>query len=606
MGGGPTSGGRARRAPTPRLLIGLGTAALLAGACGSWGYARSGAGPGDLVRDLSVGWTYAAAGLVARYRRPANRTGDLLLAEGISWFLGNLQGFPVPWLFAVGAWGEALNMAVLAHLLLVFPDGRAGTAGERRLMVAGYALVAAGGFARVLLYDPAADRATSYLACPECGPNPLLLRRDPALFDALDLAYRWAGVVLTALVLVTMVRRWRRASPARRRVLLPAWVAVGIALAFVGWEVLYLLAPESPGAAGDLLTAASDLSQLAVPAAFLTGLLRMRLRRASVGDLLVAAGSEPTPHRLQEVLRQVLGDPSLRLGLPAGDGSVTDPEGRPLTGGARAVTRVDAGPGTGAVLEHDSAVGEDPALLAAAGAAVRFWLSDHRLRAELAGQARRTVPRRLLQAAYEERRRLERDLHDGAQTRLLYTLMTLRRLGTRLPGADDPELRRTVAEAEDSLRHALEELRDLARGIHPAVLTRAGLEPALASLAERSPVPVQVDAEPGRHPQLIETTAYFVVSEALANAVRHAAARRVAVRVRHGGRLLVVEVEDDGVGGAPAPPGPGEPAEPGDSGAAPGTGLRGLADRVAAVGGTLRVDSPPGAGTRIRAELPCE
>lgn len=589
---------RAERQPgsvLPAALVGWGAAAVAAGLCGCWGYARTGADGTDLVRDLCTGWAFAGSGLVAWARRPANRTGPVMLAEGMAWFLGNLQGFPVPLLFGLGAWGEALNLAVLAHLLLVFPDGRAGGVRDRQLIATGYLLVGVGGLVRVVLYDPVRDSSVSYLTCSGCGPNAFLVLHHPALFDAVDLAYRWAGVVLTILVAARMVFRWRSASPARRRVLLPSWVAVGLTLAFVGWEMLYLVMPEVLADANAALTVPSDLSEMAVPVVFLVSLLRMRLRRAYVGELLVTAGHTCTAHRLQDVLRRTLGDPTLVLGLRTGEG-YADPDGRPLPAEAgREMTHTD----TDAVLLHDDALTEDPALLAAACAVVRLWRRNARLRAKAEEQAMtaRTVPGRLLQAAYEERRRLERDLHDGAQTRLLYTLMTLRGLGAKLPAGTDPGLRSAVEEVEGSLRQALDELRDLARGMYPAVLGRAGIAPALMALAEQCPVPVTVEAEPGRCPPLIETTAYFVACEALANAVKHAAARHIEVRARRHGARLVVEVTDDGVGGADDPSL--------DRGPARGTGLSGLRDRVSAVGGDLRVDSPRGRGTRIRVELPC-
>ncbi|MFQ6148478.1 sensor histidine kinase [Streptomyces seoulensis] len=582
-------------------LTGWGAAALAAGLGGCWAYARIGAEPAGLARDLCVGWAFAGSGLVAWARRPANRTGPLLLAEGLTWFLGNLQGTPVPLLFTLGAWGEALNLAVLAHLLLVFPDGRAGGAAERRLIAAGYLLVAVGGLIRVLLYDPAADSSASYLTCTDCGPNAFLVRHDADLFGAVDLVYRWAGVALTVLVALRMVQRWRAASPARRRVLLPSWVAVGLSLAFVGWEMLYLLMPRLLGGADAVLALPSDLTEVAVPVVFLVSLLRMRLRRASVGDLLVAVGRTPTAHDLQDTLRSTLGDPTLVLGLRTGAGHA-DPDGRPLPASRapdRDVTPVGTDQDADAVLVHDSALAEDPALLAAACAVVRLWRRNALLRAEAEEQARaaRTAPGRLLRTVDEERRRLERDLHDGAQTRLVYTLMTLRRLDAGLPSGVDPALRRTVTEVEGSLRQALEELRDLARGIHPEVLGRAGIGPALTSLAEQCPVPVTVEAEPGRYPPLVESTAYFVACEALANAVKHAAARHIEVRARRSGARLVVEVADDGVGGV---------ADPATGAAAGGgTGLTGLVERVSAVCGSLEVDSPEGRGTRIRVELPC-
>ncbi|NEB75189.1 hypothetical protein G3I40_08095, partial [Streptomyces sp. SID14478] len=182
------------------------------------------------------------------------------------------------------------------------------------------------------------------------------------------------------------------------------------------------------------------------------------------------------------------------------------------------------------------------------------------------------------------------DLHDGAQARLVFALMSVRRVRRGLAEHPDAELRAAADEAEESLRLALEELRGIAQGIHPAVLTREGLGPALSALAKEATMPVVVAAEARRYDSLVETTAYFTVCEALSNAAKHARARAVSVSARHQDGRLVVETVDDGVGGADT---------------ARGTGLRGLADRLAAVDGVLHIHSPAGGGTRIRAELPC-
>ncbi|GAA4955837.1 hypothetical protein GCM10023238_23110 [Streptomyces heliomycini] len=275
-----------------RLPTGV-VAALATGCCGAWAYGRAGASWTDVLRDLTVGWSYAAAGLVAWWRRPGNGTGPLMLAEGLTWFLGNLQGTAVPGLFAVGAWTEALNLAVLAHLLLAYPEGRLTTVTDRRVVSAGYLLVGVGGLIRTLLYDPAAVGTASYLNCRTCGPNALLLHSDPGLFAAVDLGYRWLGVVLTLLCVTRLVSRWRGGGPARRRALIPAWIAVAVAVAFIGWEMLYVLAPGALGPAATALALPSDLSQIAVPFAFLAGLLRMRLRRAAIADLVTEAAAGP-------------------------------------------------------------------------------------------------------------------------------------------------------------------------------------------------------------------------------------------------------------------------------------------------------------------------
>jgi signal transduction histidine kinase len=196
---------------------------------------------------------------------------------------------------------------------------------------------------------------------------------------------------------------------------------------------------------------------------------------------------------------------------------------------------------------------------------------------------------RAVDSAEAERRRIERDLHDGAQQRLVALAMDLGMARAKLE-SDPAAATALVGEAHEEAKRALAELRDLARGIHPAVLADRGLDAAISALAARSPVPVGVEVAPGRLPGPVESAAYFVVAEALTNAAKHARAAEIGVRITRHRDLLIVEVIDDGVGGA-------DPAR--------GTGLRGLADRVAAVDGRLTVTSPPGGPTVIRAELPC-
>jgi signal transduction histidine kinase len=196
---------------------------------------------------------------------------------------------------------------------------------------------------------------------------------------------------------------------------------------------------------------------------------------------------------------------------------------------------------------------------------------------------------RAVDSAEAERRRIERDLHDGAQQRLVALAMDLGMARAKLE-SDPAAATALVGEAHEEAKRALAELRDLARGIHPAVLADRGLDAAISALAARSPVPVGIDVATGRLPDPVESAAYFVVAEALTNAAKHAQAAEISVRIARHRDLLIVEVIDDGAGGA-------DPAR--------GTGLRGLADRVAAVDGHLTVTSPPGGPTVIRAELPC-
>jgi signal transduction histidine kinase len=197
-----------------------------------------------------------------------------------------------------------------------------------------------------------------------------------------------------------------------------------------------------------------------------------------------------------------------------------------------------------------------------------------------------------VEAGDAERRRVERNLHDGAQQRLVTMSLSLRRLRDCLPEGVAPSLASSVDELLAESKRAIDELRELARGIHPAILTEEGVGPAIESVAELSPVPVTVERGPQRRfPGAIEATAYFVVAEALANVAKYASASRATVVISEGAGTLHVEVTDDGIGGADIEK---------------GTGLRGLVDRVAAVGGRLTVDSPPGAGTVVRAEVPVD
>ena len=213
---------------------------------------------------------------------------------------------------------------------------------------------------------------------------------------------------------------------------------------------------------------------------------------------------------------------------------------------------------------------------------------DAELRARL--EELRASRARLVEAGDAERRRLERDLHDGAQSRLVALAAILAQLRGRMDG--DAEAASMLDRAQAELGTSLAELRELARGIHPAVLTERGLAPALGALTTRVPVPVTIDVDGvGRLPGPVEVAAYFVVAEALTNVAKYAQAGEAAVAIRRAGRGVIVEITDDGVGGADA---------------ALGSGLRGLADRVAALDGTLTVESPAGRGTRIRAEIPCE
>ncbi len=245
-----------------------------------------------------------------------------------------------------------------------------------------------------------------------------------------------------------------------------------------------------------------------------------------------------------------------------------------------------------AALVHDPALEENTQLIDSVCAAAAMTLENERLQAELRArlgelQASRA---RLVDATEAERRRIERDLHDGTQQRLVSLAMSLGLLDTKLP--TDPEAAKPIAqEARAALAVALEELRELSQGIHPAVLTERGLGAALEELADRAALPTYLEVSIDERPcPAVEAAAYFVVSEALTNAAKHSHAREVRISASRQREMLIIEVTDNGIGGA---------ALHG------GSGIRGLIDRVEALAGTLTVSSPPGRGTTLHAELPC-
>jgi len=334
-----------------------------------------------------------------------------------------------------------------------------------------------------------------------------------------------------------------------------------------------------------------------VPVAFLAGLVRGRLRRGAMTGLMVELAELPPARRVRDALALALGDPTLRLvfWMPESERYV-DLDGRPMElpedDPDRAVTVLEYGGQRFAALDHDPFVYEDRELLEAVGAAARLAIENSRLQAQLRAQLAevRASRARIVAAGDAERRRLERDLHDGAQQRLLGSRLALRLARSRV-AADDAEVQELLREADAELMTGLEELRSLARGIHPAVLSDEGLAAALASLARRAVVPVELRAvPPDRLPASVEAAAYFVASEALANVAKHAHASAVTITVTRSDRTVALEVSDDGVGGADA---------------SRGSGLSGLRDRVEALDGHLEITSPAAVGTTLRAEFPC-
>jgi signal transduction histidine kinase len=400
-----------------------------------------------------------------------------------------------------------------------------------------------------------------------------------------------------------MRRRWKASTDAQRRALGPVIWSAG--LGFVGLAVM-LVSVFVPGldsdhsSARDALFSVALILFLTVPFGFLVGFMRAKLSRAdAVGQLVDRlAHTDNRQRSVRDVLAETLGDPDLQLAyfIPHRNEYVEVSGERidlPDDQSDRMVTPLEFEGRRIAVIVTDQELVEEALLIHAVGPALALTLENERLTAELRARVEdlRSSRARIVRAGDEERRRLERDLHDGAQQRLVALSLNLKLAQASLE-SDPAEARELLQDAIDELTEATAELRELARGIHPAVLTDRGLEAAVSALAARASVPVDLLALPEeRLSPPVESTAYFVVAESLTNVARYSQASHAEVEITRDNGRLVVEVRDDGVGGA----------DPGR-----GSGLRGLADRVGAVDGRIAVDSPSGGGTKVHVEIPCE
>ena len=494
--------------------------------------------PGYGVVFRLVGGAFVACGLIAWRRRPDSYSGMLMTATGFLLFVE-----PVFAQFDAGSadivgyvFGDLWSIPIVWLMLTMLSGGRLATRTDRVLV-------------SVFVVEFFLSLGTVLFL--EYDGNFLLVHANEGLSDGFETAR--AMIVSAALLAIAVVIgiRWRAASRPRRRAM---WPGVAGIVALLSFAVAQQAAPI-------WLRWFAILSLLLIPAGFLAGLLSSRLARGGLADLfrrLPTMRSE----ELQPALAKAVGDPSLEI-----------VRGRPPAEPGRSVAPID----DDASLVYDASLDDDPELIEAVASAAGIAL-ESRARLE-----------RIVTAGDDERRRLERNLHDGAQQRLVALAMQLRLIQHEIQ--EDPSAaEKLVTNASQELAMSLAELRELARGIHPAVLNH-GLEPALQSLAGQATVPTDVAyAAEGKLPEPVELAAYFVTAEALANVGKYARAQCAHVRVAREDAELVVEIADDGIGGADA---------------SLGSGLRGLADRVEALDGRLRVESPPGAGTVVRAELPC-
>ena len=560
---------RAMTNRTLRLTIGvLGTVFAVAGEAIEL---AAGTPPSAALLNFAIGLTYLYGGLAIWTHEPPNNTGRLMTAVGVTFFIGTLASSSIGLVSELGLAFEDTFTVILLALVLAYPTGRL----ERTIDRWAVGILAVGATALNILFS------TSL---------PLIQDKSSGLYG---------GLALATMITVVVIGRWVSASPRARRDLAPVLVA---GLVFLTTMIINIvrriaLVPDDVAA---LLLAANALAPAAIPIALLIGFYRQSERRSTA----IVAAIPDRMFRYGRNGRYVVGA-SLGagdVGDRGGDGAV--PAGERL----HAMTFAVAGPAALAAAEKALDTGElqafDYALdlpggqrqlearVAPSGpgevtAIVRDFTDQRQVEAEL-----RRSRARIVEATDEERRRLERDLHDGAQQRLVSVSLALRLLRGRLARSGETDAVEAADNAAAELKLAIKEVRELARGIHPAILTEAGLGPAMTVLASRSAVPAVVSAVPDdRLPAPVEATAYFVISEGLANVAKYSGASEATIGATQSGSMLRVEVADDGQGGA-------------DS--SRGTGIRGLEDRVAALGGRLTVESPPGKGTLIVAEIPTD
>jgi signal transduction histidine kinase len=516
-----------------------------------------------------VGGSFAVCGLIAWRRRPDNRSGPLMTATGFGFFLTPLlTQIDSPVAYTLAYWLPDIWLLFFVMVLLtLLTGGRLRTTADRVIV----------GAVAVVLLVPAR------LLFLDVDGNLLLIDPNPRLATMFGTAQRVVLLVALLATVTVIAARFRTASPAGRRALLPS---VAGAACLIAWTPV-LVRDYLRGYRFVLTAQALDwivaITVAIVPLVFLTGLLRSRLARGGLVDLFGSLREMP-PAKLRPALARVIGDPGLVIGYRRPDGGLQDADGATVVApDDRSVAWVERHGTPVAALFYDRALDDDPELIEAVQAAVALTLENRQLQTEL-----RTSRERIIAAGDAERRRIERNLHDGAQQRLVMLSLQLSQAQRRLR-ADPAGAEELLTSAGDELARSLSELRELARGIHPAELDH-GLDIALETLTIRSAVPTTVEVESGpRIPEPVAFAVYFVTSEALANIAKYAAATRASVRVTRPPGLVVVEITDDGVGGA-------DPTR--------GTGLRGLVDRVEALGGHLRVGDAPTGGTTVTARLP--
>jgi len=548
------------------------------------------------VAELAAGWALITAGVAESWRRPASRAGLLLAGAGTGWFFTdwNNPGLGSPAAFTFGLIASALAAPLVAHAALAYPTGRLDSRLNLGAVLFAYAgAVLALGMLPAMFFDPTRQ------GCGLCPANLMLVRPEPSLVDGLLQAGLVLGLAWAATLVAAGGGRLARASPPLRRVTWPVLAPASCYLLLAGADFAHSLPRGTLG--NDPLDYRLWLGQAALLILMALGVawgwVRDRRTRSAVVRLVMDAAQSPPPGGLRDVVAQLLGDAGLELAYPVGepprhvraDGQSASIE----PGKGQEVTPLVRGGQTVAVLRHRAGLLDDPGMVREVVAAARLGMDNERLHAEVLAQLEdlRAAQARIVAAGDAERRRLERDLHDGAQQQLVALSLVLRLAYSRPKSAPAPRLTSLIDQADRELRLAIDELRELAHGIYPAVLADEGLAAAVEALAEISLIPVMIgDLPQQRLPPPVEAAGYFLIAEASRLIAGLAGAEVATVKAKHDSDRLVIQIISD------APAGSGHEVK---------AGLADVADRVGALGGKLRAENIPGNSITIRAEIPC-
>jgi signal transduction histidine kinase len=548
---------------------------------GGAGYSFGGGSAFAGAAELAAGYALLGVGFAALMRPRQARLGAILAAASYAWFLleWNNPAAGSAVVFTVGLVLYAAAPPLVAHAMLAYPDGRVGWWPGRLGLALGYAgSVLVLGLLAAAVFNPASE------GCAQCPRNLLLVGGGSSgAYGSLNRVGIYLGLTWSLLVILLAAGDLVRATQARRRLAAPVAVAGCAYLGLVAADFAHSLHRSFfPDGLDRRLWLGEAAALCVLSLAVVWAWVRARRTRSALAGLVIELAESPPPGGLRDVLAGVLHDPTLQLAYPLADGRLADTrrEAVELTG---EVTPIVRGGQQVALLSHRPGLLAEPALAEEVAATARLALENERLQAEAWSQLEdlRASRARIVQAGDAERRRLVRDLHDGAQQRLVTLALALRLARTRLGPGVDPAFAGNLDQAEAELRAALADLRELAQGIFPVILAEEGLSAAVEALAEEAAVPIEITALPGeRLDSPVEAAAYFVVSEAVR---RDPVGTLKVSAVRREGRL-VVEVEGDNM-----------PA-----------GITDLQDRVGALDGTVTVAHGSAGRATIRAEIPCE